>query len=317
MRWYSLHLTLAMLLLAASPLHAQFKDSDSGEGVQYGEEKTTKYQAGVIITAANGPIRNLRATVPVPFDWPEQEVRIVEEEVSPEVKKVGYRDLDGVKQLLVIVPQLAGGQQAKCLITFEVKRRVIEPPADPSKFHIPKRAPREVLKYLGASPYIETRNREIVSLAKETVEGKESAWETVEAIYDTTRDKVEYKEGKLKGAVAALRDGDGDCEELTSLFIALCRSSGIPARTVWVQGHCYPEFYLEDSKNQGHWIPCQAAGTRMFGEMTELRPILQKGDNFNVPEKKDPQRYVAEMLKGTPYPGSGGPRVEWIREMVD
>ena len=43
---------------------------------------------------------------------------------------------------------------------------------------------------------------------------------------------------------AALRDGTGDCEELSSLFIALCRAHGIPARTVWVPDHCYPEFYL-------------------------------------------------------------------------
>ena len=52
---------------------------------------------------------------------------------------------------------------------------------------------------------------------------------------------------------------------------------------VWVPGHCYPEFYLEDAEGRGHWIPCQAAGTRAFGSMPEHRPILQKGDNFRVP----------------------------------
>ena len=84
--------------------------------------------------------------------------------------------------------------------------------------------------------------------------------------------------------MAALKDKTGDCEELTSLFIALCRASDIPARTVWVPGHCYPEFYLEDDEGKGHWFPCQAAGSRAFGGIPEQKPILQKGDNFSVPE---------------------------------
>ena len=75
--------------------------------------------------------------------------------------------------------------------------------------------------------------------------------------------KVEYRfDPKIKEARAALDDGYGDCEELTSLFIAMCRINKIPARAVWVPGHCYPEFYLEDEQGNGHWYPCQAAGQR-------------------------------------------------------
>ncbi len=97
----------------------------------------------------------------------------------------------------------------------------------------------------------------------------------------------------------------------------MCRASGIPARTVWVPDHCYPEFYLVDGEGKGHWFPCQAAGTRAFGEMPEQRPILQKGDNFRVPEKKRPQRYVAEFLSGTTIQGGGKPKVRWVRELLD
>ena len=90
---------------------------------------------------------------------------------------------------------------------------------------------------------------------------------------------------------------DGDCEELTSLFVAMCRANGIPARSVWIPGHCYPEFYLEDDEGAGHWIPCQAAGTRAFGSMPDYRLVLQKGDNFKVPEHRKTQRYMAEFLR--------------------
>jgi hypothetical protein len=50
--------------------------------------------------------------------------------------------------------------------------------------------------------------------------------------------------------------------------------------------------------------------------MPELRPILQKGDNFMVPEKKGPQRYVAEFLKGSTLAGGGRPEVTFVREYV-
>jgi hypothetical protein len=138
-------------------------------------------------------------------------------------------------------------------------------------------------------------------------------WQQAEAIYDWVRENVDYQEGNLKGAVAALRDGNGDCEELTSLFIALCRASNIPARTVWVPGHCYGEFYLQDEQGQGHWLPCQAAGARDFGRISETRPILQKGDNFRVPEDPRPQRYV-QIVKSLPGRGYVHPQVKVIQQ---
>ena len=115
------------------------------------------------------------------------------------------------------------------------------------------------------------------------------------------REHVKYKEGAAHGAIAAMKDGTGDCEDMTSLFIAFCRAEDIPARTVWVPGHCYPEFYLEDDKGEGHWFPCQAAGARQFGGITEDRPILQKGDNFKpLQGKGERQRYMAEFLYRLP-----------------
>jgi hypothetical protein len=101
------------------------------------------------------------------------------------------------------------------------------------------------------------------------------------------------------------------------LFIAICRAGNIPARTVWVQGHCYPEFYLEDNKAVGHWFPCQIAGSREFGGIVETRPILQKGDNFKPhPGQKKNQRYLAEFLTGTPAPNASQPSIRAVRELL-
>ena len=112
------------------------------------------------------------------------------------------------------------------------------------------------------------------------------------------RENVEYKfDTQIHSCLDALDSGKGDCEELSSLFIAICRARDIPARAVWIPGHTYPEFYLLDENGNGQWFPCQAAGSRQFGEMNERRPVLQKGDRFKVSGQKELQRYAQPTLK--------------------
>ena len=84
---------------------------------------------------------------------------------------------------------------------------------------------------------------------------------------------------------------------MSALFVSLCRLSGISARTVWVEGHDYPEFYLVDKQGKGHWIPAQVVGPPWFGEITEYRPIFQKGDRFYDPLQKEYVRYVPHTVR--------------------
>ncbi|HJN10732.1 MAG: transglutaminase-like domain-containing protein [Pirellulaceae bacterium] len=319
-------LILAILLLIAPPAHAQFGGASGVDGrdatateIAAGKSIAQRWKIGFSVRAANANCAGVFATVPVPTDWPEQSVQIVEEltDVSPQVKKVDFRVLgSGVKQLLASIPVLRSGEEAHVFVTFEVIKRIVVAPEDVTLLRIPQGLSRDFRPYLGSSPFIESTNRRIKDVAKKAVAGKNGAWAKAEAIYDWVREHVEYKDGKLKGALAALKDGNGDCEELTSLFVAMCRANRIPARTVWIQGHCYPEFYLEDDQGEGRWYPCQAAGTRNFGGMFDKRLILQKGDKFKVPEKKADQRYVAEFLSAKSVRGSGGPQVTFVRELV-
>ena len=141
-------------------------------------------------------------------------------------------------------------------------------------------------------------------------------WWEVEALYDWVRENITYVNGDLKTVREALRDREGDCEEMTSTFVALCRAARIPARVVWIPNHCYPEFYLEDAEGKGHWFPCQVAGTRNFGSMPEYLPILQKGDRFKVPERTELQRYLADYLSSKKVLGRKKPDVEFIRQLL-
>lgn len=306
-------LLLACALASASRAIAQFDEPTASAGL--GEAHTSRYRVGVKIGAGASPCRGLVATVPVLADWPEQTVRVDTEEVS-DTAQTQFRMLDGgVKQMLVSIPQLPAGQTAQALVTFEVTRHAILPPSDPSIFVLPKRLPLAVRKYLGVSPQIESRHAQIRATAKEVLAAHPdaSAYEQVRAMHTWVCENIERRDSKLQGAYVTLREKSGDEEDLTSLFIALCRAADVPARTVWIPEACYAEFYLEDDKGEGHWLPCRLTGTKEFGSIDERQPILQKGDNFKVPEEKQPVRFVPEFLKGT----GGRPDVEFVRETLD
>lgn len=296
---------------------AQFEDAASGNGPRPDRALTQRFKVGVVIEAT-GPCQGIKATLPVPIEWPEQKVQIVEEDVSPEVRGVDYRVVSGtVKQMVVNIPSLSAGDKARAVLTVEISRSTLLPPTDTSKLSAPKKPDKSLVNYLGASPYIETNHAKIKAVAKQLAtesEGK-TDWEKVEAIYDWVREHVEYKNGDIKGAARALKDKTGDCEELSALFIAICRINKIPARTVWVPEHCYSEFYLVDDEGKGYWFPCQNAGTRAFGGIPEQRPILQKGDNFRDPDRpRERMRYLSEFMIGEKV--GGKPKVTWIRERV-
>ena len=106
---------------------------------------------------------------------------------------------------------------------------------------------------------------------------------------------------------------------MTSLFIAICRAGGIPARTIRVPRHCYGEFYLEDDESRGHWFGCDATRPHPFGEVADERPILQKGDSLLVAEpgtrRKKKYRFLPDSVSMADQRGTA-PRVEKVLERV-
>jgi len=286
------------------------------DGIQLEDPTVQRWEIGMTVEAPGG-CTGIVATVPVPMDWPEQKVTEIRRDVSPQVGTIRFRTLGGgVRQMLIPIAHLAPGDSAKVLLTFEITKFAIVGPKETGGLRIPAQPSRELRQYLGTSPQIESTARGIKALAEQIVQGRDTDWEKVEAIYDWVREHIQYRfDEKLRGASAALKAGYGDCEELTSLFIALCRANHIPARSVWIPGHCYPEFYLEDADGQGHWFPCQAAGSRAFGSMRETRPILQKGDDFRIPGQRGSKRYVAETFRARNAPAA--PRVQFVRRKVD
>ena len=74
---------------------AQFKEGEAG-GVRLGPSKVTRWRAGMIITASGGTCRELNGYVPVPTEWPEQQVQTISEEhVSTGEVRIGYENIGG------------------------------------------------------------------------------------------------------------------------------------------------------------------------------------------------------------------------------
>jgi hypothetical protein len=320
--------TLASPTLLAQDAVEQGSTSGQEEthrGVEYYAPRKMEMQFGMRFHSNDNYCTKLHATIPFPLNWPEQTVTVLSQQVPPNMIWM-FRDLPtGVKQsalarqLVMDVPSLSPNNEMDMIFRVEIEKSFIKAPADTSVFVIPKKLPNEMNWFMKKSPYIDIEHSEIRRVAKQiAAENSDNAWQQVEKLYDWVRSNIEYRDGKkIREIKDALKDRKGDCEEMTGIFVALCRASKIPARCVWVPEHCYPEFYLEDDKGEGHWFPCQAAGERQFGEISEYRPILQKGDRFVVPEERAPVRYIAQFFSCSQRPARPGldPAVEEIRDL--
>ena len=78
-------LALFLSLAMTGSIFAQFKDAES-QGVKMGDSKSFRWRAGLIITATGGECKAITGYAPIPTDWPEQQVKIVDEDISPGVK---------------------------------------------------------------------------------------------------------------------------------------------------------------------------------------------------------------------------------------
>lgn len=302
-----MQLTPNMVLGQATPRPEQ--------GISFGETIESEWEFGLKIIAS-GAAAGITASIPIPMDWPEQEVEIVHEEKSSNVGKFKTNNpTKYTRQFKFKIKRASNRQPETGYVRFKIKKRFIVAPENTDQFVIAKEVPDEQKKFLEPSPYIESDDARIVGIAQELRDRSLPAWEQVEKNLRWVRDNIRYRfDVRIHSCLHALDAKQGDCEELSSLFIAICRAQGIPARAVWVPKHTYPEFYLQDKSGKGHWFPCQAAGPYEFGSMSDPKPILQKGDRFRVPGEKKEVRYIRPSLEARN--SNGGISIQWISRKV-
>jgi len=321
---------LALFVAAAcfgSPSQAQIKANNDDSVIRYGATQVSRFQVGVVARAKRGAAYGIFAIVAVPLTCDEQAVELEEEDISSQVSGFTYRSIGtGARQMLVKIPFLAQGEEAHALLTFEIRNRIILEPKQTAGLMIPVKPDRQLKRYLGKSPFIQTKHGKFKKICQKIekqleAEAKNVAditdWQRVEAIYDYVQQSIEYLEGADKSALQTLKDGKGDCQDISALFVALCRTYKVPARMVWVHEHSYPEFCLVDQAGKQYWFPCESAGDRAFGEMPIARTILQKGDSFKMPERpREVLRYASDYATAEARPGAAKPSIKFVRQAL-
>lgn len=264
-------------------------------GVEVTQPQTYHLKITLRVEAEKQNLTRVKAMCPIPVDWREQKVKLVSETVPRGVKS-REQSIKGMGALWVLdALRLPTGQTLEAERVYEIQRFQIVTTLNPKKVTRPLGKPRDIRPYLSSTPGIPTADRDLQKLAEELGGREKSPWQFTQAAADWVRTNVTYQQGPYRGAEFAYTQRLGDCEDLSALFIALCRIAEIPARTVWVEGHAYPEFYVEDAAKQGHWIPVQLHGPEAFGNLNEANPILQKGDEYRDPISRKTVRYLPQQ----------------------
>jgi len=145
--------------------------------------------------------------------------------------------------------------------------------------------PEEYNEYVQAAEIIDI-NSDIISQASEIIENEDNAYLAVHEIADWVYNNIEYDLNTVTAKAAkqsswTLENRQGVCDEITSLFISMTRSIGIPAR--FVSGVAYTNLY-DDFGNHGWaevyypdygWVPYDVTFDQ-FGWIDPTHVALQK-----------------------------------------
>ncbi|MBI2541575.1 transglutaminase domain-containing protein [Candidatus Woesearchaeota archaeon] len=111
--------------------------------------------------------------------------------------------------------------------------------------------PNDIIIYSKPSETIDSGNEGIIRLASELVKGEDDLYAAVFKIADWTKNNINYNLSTLTAEVSqkaswVLENRQGVCDELTSLFIALLRAVGIPARFISGISYTNSELFAEN-----------------------------------------------------------------------
>ena len=105
--------------------------------------------------------------------------------------------------------------------------------------------------YTKPSATIDSGSSDIIKTASEIVKGEDDLYAAVFKIADWTKNNINYNLSTLTAEVSqkaswVLQNKQGVCDELTSLFIALLRSVGVPAKFVSGVSYTNSELFSEN-----------------------------------------------------------------------
>ena len=138
--------------------------------------------------------------------------------------------------------------------------------------------PEALKKYLSSTPFIPADDKEVIDLAKKIV-GKNKGWDAVKKIVDYLYVNIKkVPTFSIPNALDVIRTKEGDCNEHATLFVALARSIGIPAKVnvglVYVGGEFY--YHAWCSVYLGRWVDVDPTFGQYPADATHIK--LEQGD---------------------------------------
>jgi len=119
-------------------------------------------------------------------------------------------------------------------------------------------------------------------------------------------------EGAPKPAISTFENKTGDCDDLTFLYISLCRAINIPARFIRgflveedsVVAHAWAEVYVGNNIGNGGWIAVECAGgSDEIEDEVNTNFAIESADHLRVFVDDGSDESLASTLKGISYSG--------------
>jgi len=239
---------------------------------------------------------------------------------------------DAVFQNPILYARWPGGSDSRHLtLSFTARRQEVR------KDHLPRRERPwnkvDFSRWLGPTS-LGPVDGQVAELAARITRGKKGVAAKARAIYDWTCENM-YRDPKTigcgKGDVCRLlKSPGGKCTDIHSVFVALCRAAGVPAREIFgirlgkepvedITGwqHCWAEFYLPGFG----WVPVDPADVRKLmlkkklgpgdPETRRLREYFWGGwDAFRIRLALGRDIYLSPRQQGPPLNTFGYPYAE-------
>lgn len=224
--------------------------------------------------AAGEPSRML-LWVALPPDHPGQKVQITGYDPMPtEIIEVSA----GNRIAFWKLPLTAGDHPMSISYDLKVKSRPVSLKLKPDKIQPWDRESTEYLRFTRSEPWIEL-TPEIRTTAAHIVGEEINPLIQAKKVFDWVLASMmyEYPDISKRGVENSFYSKKGDCGEFSVVFVALCRSLGIPARTVtcvWFHGsgHQWAEILLPPYG----WVPVDTSVAQMFVPGNSTLPENEK-----------------------------------------
>jgi transglutaminase-like putative cysteine protease len=253
-----------------------------------GKERKGTVELTVTIDAPEGS-RNVRLWLPYPVSDGHQTISDVK--ISGNYTSEGIYAVPSTGALALYAEWSVPAKERRLTITFNADARERVMKSFPSTESV---IPVEVLPYLEGTRFIPVDGK-IKEVSLKITEGKKSIKDKAEAVYDWVVENT-FRDPDVQGCgvgdvEVTLAKRGGKCADISSVFVALARASGVPAREVFglrlgkkaeedMTGghHCWAEFYLPGYG----WVPVDPADVRkiMLVEKLELKEAKAYRDYY-------------------------------------